>query len=388
MKNLENRKKKVFLNAYLAENFGDDLFLYIIAKRYENTDFYVLSLKSYKGSLPSNIFFCLTKFDDQLLKYENKILALLNSFNLPARRLFPKGIRLLYRKRNQLSKKYDSNIYIIGSGFMDRGILTKNELRTDLKYFSRNVHLLGCNFGPYYSEMFRMQYEKLFSKAKEICFRDSYSYELFKNLNNVRWESDIVFSYNGDIDTSFSKENSSYVVISVVNLDKDGTVHSSKSEYYDFIANIAKWYLRRGIQVAFVGFCKQQGDNVAIDAILDVIPLNFSDLIHVINYPHESIESVLGLFKNADAVFASRYHAGIIGILFKCKTYFLAYSDKMVNVLHDIDSNIRYIDISSKIDITAEDFILKYGYSISDKRLNDIKESANRQFSLLDNMLK
>lgn len=383
---MRKKKHEAFLNAYLAENLGDDLFLHIIANRYKYTDFHVLAPNSYKGDLPSNICYDLNKFDEQLIKTENKILYFLNSHNLPARRLLPKGIRVLYRKRNYLSRKYGCNIFVIGSGFMERGRLIKNELRTDLAYFSRNIHLLGCNFGPYQSETFRAEYEKLFSNAAEVCFRDTASYGLFEKLNNVRYESDIVFSFNEDVPAYF-EDDRRYVVISVVNLDKDGGVQNNSLTYYKFLADIAEWYLQRNIEVVFVGFCRQQGDDRTIDIISTMIPSNHMQLTHIVNYPDKDIHTILGLFKNADTIFASRYHAGIIGMLFKRKTYFLAYSDKTINVLHDIDSHIKFIDVNAKVTITAEKFIADYGYSISDMKLKKLKESANRQFMMLDDIL-
>ena len=383
---MRKKKHEAFLNAYLAENLGDDLFLHVIANRYKCTKFYVLASSSYKGDLPSNICYDLSKFDEQLIEIENKILFFLNSHNLPARRLLPKGIRVLYRKRNYLSRKYGCNIFVIGSGFMERGKLIKNELRTDSAYFSRNVHLLGCNFGPYQSETFRAEYEKIFSKTAEVCFRDTYSYGLFEKLNNVRYESDIVFSFNEEVPNYF-EDDRKYIVISVVNLEKDGDVQNNSLSYYKLLADIAEWYLHQNIEVVFVGFCRQQGDDRTIGIISAMIPSNRIKLMHVVNYPDRDIHTILGLFKNADAVFASRYHAGIIGMLFKRKTYFLAYSDKTINVLHDIDPHIKFIDVNAKVTITAEKFIADYGYSISDIKLKELIESANRQFMILDEVL-
>ena len=49
------------------------------------------------------------------------------------------------------------------------------------------VFILGANFGPYITQDFFDKYFFLFSKCHDICFRDSYSKELFKNLDNVRY---------------------------------------------------------------------------------------------------------------------------------------------------------------------------------------------------------
>lgn len=302
--------------------------------------------------------------------------------------MLPLFFRSDYRKERLISKKADANVYVIGSGFMEGGERGFWKKLTDKLYFKNNLYLLGCNFGPYYSEDYRIEYKNLFSKAKDICFRDSYSYNIFKKLDNVRWESDIVFSYNGDIDMSLSEDIGKYIVISAVNLDKDGKVYSNKVEYYKFLSKVSEWYLKRGTKVVFVGFCKKQNDNKAIEGIVENISENFAKQIYVINYPEENILKIMGVFKNAEAVFASRYHAGILGMLFERQTYFLSYSEKVIHVLQDIDEKIKYVDITSPINVSVNDFVSQYGYCISTERLRRIKESANKQFMKLDKILK
>lgn len=81
-------------------------------------------------------------------------------------------------------------------------------------------------------------------------------------------------------------------------------------------------------------------------------------------------------------------NAGIIGMLYGRKTYFLSYSDKMINVLKDIDEKIRYININEEINVDVNEFILQYGYEILPARLDEIKKSAERQFLKLDSLLK
>ena len=38
-------KKKIFIKAFLVNNFGDDLFVKVIAERYPNIKFYILTSK-------------------------------------------------------------------------------------------------------------------------------------------------------------------------------------------------------------------------------------------------------------------------------------------------------------------------------------------------------
>lgn len=377
----------IYLRAFLNENLGDDLFVQIIAKRYPECEFVLFSCDDYPVKFGDNVHFL---FDKEEYKKLYRKIHLFNRLrnNRIVRRMLPLFFRVDYRKERMIAKRASLNVYVIGSGFMEGGKRGFWQKVTDDLYFANKPYLLGCNFGPFHSDDYKRQYEKLFMKAEDVCFRESYSCKLFNKLDNVRWESDIVFSYNDEVDTSYTQSYGKYIVISVVNLDKDGAAHSNKNEYYKFVADIAESYLQREIKVIFIGFCKKQGDDTAIKKVFENIPSCFAGKLEVINYPQLSIPRILGVFKNAEAIFASRYHAGIIGMLFQKKTYFLSYSDKLVNVLNDIDDRVQYVEINKKINITAKEFISEYGYCISAERLREIQKSANRQFLYLDKVLK
>lgn len=377
----------VYLRAFLDENLGDDLFVQIIAQRYPKKIFQVFESDEYPVKFGENVRFAFSK--NEYRKFQDKI-GRYNEWrsNKIRRKLLPLFFRPDYREQRKLANNSKTNIYVIGSGFMEGGKTGFWRRLEDKLYYSNKPYILGCNFGPFFSDEFRERYKKLFGEAKDVCFRESYSYEIFKDLGNVRWESDIVFSYNGYVDESFFQYNKNYIVISVVNLEKDGIKNSNKDLYYSYISKIAESFLRKKKKVVFVGFCRKQGDHIAIEQIVNIISSEFSDMIEIINYPEKDIPYILGVFKNAEAIFASRYHAGIIGMLYEKKTYFLSYSNKTKNVLNDIDREIRCIDINKEINVAPEDFISQYGYCISKERLKSLKESANRQFLKLDLILK
>lgn len=45
---------KVLIDAYLEGNFGDDLLVYIICRRYKNVDFYIFADDEYKKTISIN----------------------------------------------------------------------------------------------------------------------------------------------------------------------------------------------------------------------------------------------------------------------------------------------------------------------------------------------
>ncbi|EQC69609.1 hypothetical protein HSISB1_1007 [Streptococcus sp. HSISB1] len=78
----------------------------------------------------------------------------------------------------------------------------------------------------------------------------------------------------------------------------------------------------------------------------------------------------------------------VIGLLYQKPTHIIAYSDKTINVINDIDPAIRYIDTRNLEGISAKDFVDNFGYQISDERIYSIKKSANEQFLILDRELR
>ena len=67
--------KRILLNAYLANNLGDDLFIQIICERFREIMFYILETTSYTNSFKSisNIRICSLK-DIQSLKFDMQIM--------------------------------------------------------------------------------------------------------------------------------------------------------------------------------------------------------------------------------------------------------------------------------------------------------------------------
>ena len=120
-------------------------------------------------------------------------------------------------------------------------------------------NIIGCNFGPYYNDEYLQFYQSCFKEAKWVCFRERYSYDLFKG-ENIAWGTDIVFSYNKN--KIYIPAKKDYIAVSTLNLNKDTGGNSQEAD--DFIQNIANavnLLLNRGEHIILVGFCNAQGDN-------------------------------------------------------------------------------------------------------------------------------
>ena len=174
---------KIYMKAYLSHNLGDDLFVKTLVDRYKNHKFYAIS----NG-------FKYNKYDN-LKVYSNKFIC--------------KIIRKL-KLESYLANMCDITVTIGGSMYMER---TEKDKQRKFQIGNNKHYILGCNFGPYKTQEYFDNVKKVFENAEDVCFREKYSYELFKDLKNVRYEPDILFS----LDTSnINITNRRRAIISVI----------------------------------------------------------------------------------------------------------------------------------------------------------------------------
>lgn len=353
-------KKSIYLRAYLNDNLGDDLFVQILCNKLNMMKFIV----DYEGGTAA-------QYPPNLRKMYNFIDKCIFYF---LRRIIRN--RNLYEKyKNYIRKKYLKKtvaaVYVIGSGYIE-----DISYIDSVDFYNKKPFIVSCNFGPYKTEKYRKRIENLFSKAYDVCFRDYASYNLFSNLDNVRYEKDLVFSY--PINLCNSDNNS--VFISVINFKKDSLSANYSDEYMKFISDCIEHYSRKGKKIYLVGFCSKEGDRAVVETLYDkykmynVIPMN---------YPENSIDEIVECINNSSEVIATRYHAMVLGMLCKKKVYVIAYSNKTVNVIKDIDENIKYVLPNMLKDIEVDDFIDNFGYVISDDKRQEIIASSNRQLNAL-----
>ena len=121
--------------------------------------------------------------------------------------------------------------------------------------------VLGANFGPYHTEEYRSAMDKVYTKLKDICFRDTYSKNLFADNDHVRQAPDILFSYP----MPKVEENKKQIFISVISY-KDKELNSdfdqmTDEEYIEKIAQITSGFTKEGYQVILASFCREEGES-------------------------------------------------------------------------------------------------------------------------------
>jgi len=358
--------KKALVIAYAKKNLGDDLFIYILANRYKNTKFYLCAKTKYgKECFNSSN---LKLVNPLVVKELNKISTNLNMPNLSC--------------NNIVAKTCDAMILIGGSMFMENSNIStfKKQLSDRFDYIKKDYYILGSNFGPYVSEEYYDIHKEVFKKAKDVCFREEYSYNLFKDLKNTRYASDIVFSMDTNM---IIKSEDKRVVISVINLSNRKELSKHKEIYENKMRRTIEHFLIIGYKVTLMSFCNLEGDEEAIESILKLV--EGRDAVEVYNYGG-NIQEAISVIANCKIVIAARFHAMILGLLFNKTVIPLIYSNKTLNVINDIGFKGKYVKIEEleNFDIrqfTEED--LNYKLDIHDQI-----EDSKKQFDVLDICLK
>lgn len=359
----------IFLNAYYRLNLGDDLFVKIIAERYPQVNFSI---------------FCLEDFKTPFLPYNNVTLVSYskNKFylSLITKKVFGKE-KFIYKERAELISKSDATIYIGGSIFMQTEgwhDVAKN-LFNDIS-LSEHYFIIGSNFGPYHTHNYLDYHKMLFNHVDDICFRDEYSYDLFSDFNNVRIAPDVVFGLDPSSTCGYIADDKKYVVVSVIDLIGRKDLHEHVSDYEQLISELISEFNKLGFETILMSFCEQEGDEDAIERIMDSLP---QDVFAKSYFYRGNIDEALSIIKCSSGIFATRFHAMILGWVYNIPTIPFLYSKKMRNVINDIDFPNLYLEIDQikKFDVSQ---VIEAFFNYIPIDIQDYQVKANNQFKAVD----
>ncbi len=361
---------KALVRAYLNNNFGDDLFIYILCKRYPNVTFNIIGEGKYSviaEKIPNLRFIA---EDSVVSKTVNKIYKGIQKIKKETVCNY-RGI-VLY---NLLSRFFPENIMVTGSFFIQNP--EWNEM-LDAPWYDSRPHILGCNFGPYTDDKYYLAHKEQFKKAKEIYFRESFSCDLFSELKNIHYAPDLVFNLNR---ADYEIRDDGYYVVSVTNLEKDNDekLMRNQEKYYDHLLRLISQITEEGKKVVLMSFCSEQGDDEVIAKLRAMI--GKSDLVESFYYSKEGIERSLDLISHCRGVIATRYHAMILGFLFGKYVLPICYSRKMNNVLDDLGFTGERIDIREDIDHVVRLHEIK---KMNEEKIEEVTGLSKKAFSMLD----
>lgn len=363
----------IILQMYINENLGDDLFIDIIANRYPNINFFIWGIGN--RIIP---YIYETKYNNVHVIPINNFLCKVNMVG-----------KVLFRRDCILEKKLrncDGLITLGGSVFMDSpmkfdsfkaGVLA--DVRLHALKTKKPTFVIGANFGPVYHTKFIEKYRKYFSKCVSVGFRDSNSKSYYKDLDNTIPATDIVFNYP---EKNVVKEEKT-IGISIIDLSDNS--HSKIALYQNVYENkmieIINDFINRGFNVNLYSFCNKQGDNIAINRIMEKI--KNKENVKFLEYNNLDINNFVEHFAKNEYIIATRFHSMILGLIQKQKVFTIVYDIKTKNVIDELQlTNYCSLDTIDKLEI--ED-IIKTKEIMNIGKMSD---KAKKQFHSFENYYK
>lgn len=382
-KKIMNKRKKVaVIFIYLQNNLGDDLFLEHLCRRYPAVDFYVMKSNIRNRMLESieNLYF------------SEEMRAFFPEFAMPE----------LSRAAKKYYGGFDACVVLGGSIFMQFDQSWQSRLRSFKNRTSLNesTYVLGANFGPFTSAEFLTAHRAVFSKIKDLCFRDSFSAAFFPDAPNIRFAPDILFSYNFPEEVYKKKAPAKErIAISVINVAWDGrplaqlrALKKNMAAYSDKIVALCSEIASRGLGISLLSFSDRQGDLKIAQSIEARCLLNGVTDVDVYSYDGDT-DAVLSELASSKAVVATRFHAMVLGFRLGKPVYPIIYDEKQKNVLQDLNffgkhcrvEDIDELDPREVVDClineeTANAFDARY--------IENVSRRAEAQFAGLDRLLE
>lgn len=362
--------KRVFLYVYDKQNLGDDLFVYSITKRYPNVRFYIWSDKKNRITFQS--------------LHNLKIVDRNSLFVRFLKRIRPSFVA---RYRAWLETHCTAVVYIGGSIFMEYKNWKQILSWWDYETQNRSFYIMGANFGPYHSEAFRNKLSEIFCNARDVCFRDQYSYRKFCNVPTVRYAPDILFSYPMKKPTVIRKQ----IFVSPINCETrkegDWSLSAYSEDYLYTLTKLLKSYLSDDYNLVLASFCKEEGDEQMAKKLIRTLDLTEENYkVKCIYYDGTNMEQMLNEIASSEYVIATRFHATILALVSGRPVFPIVYSDKTINVLKDIGFQGNYADLRNMETISYEysKFNLEHFQNINIEKLARMAEG---HFVILDRCL-
>ena len=359
--------KKVMIHAYTKLNLGDDLFIKVLCDRYKNTQFTIYAQSDYK---------CAFK-DIKNLKY-----CAIDSFMIRAFNYITRILKIDTDSEKLIAKHCDAIVSIGGSMFIEwdgwKSQLENHVRRRVIK--GKPFYLLGSNFGPYKTEDYIESYRKLFKKYEDICFREKYSYDLFRELDNVRKADDVIFQ----LENKYLDKKENKVSISVIKPSFREKFKDYDLKYYNKIKDILIYFIERGMDINLISFCKYEGDEDAIEEIVKLIPDKYKKNVNKCFY-RGNIDETLNILSSSKYIIGTRFHSMILGWVFNKPVFPIVYSNKMTNVMDDVKFEGEYIRLEEIDSLDVEKSFEKLDDSIID--VTKQIESSKLHFMKLDKFL-
>ncbi len=354
--------KRIYVKAYCQQNLGDDMFVQALVRRYPKTLFYMFA-----NPLVTNAF------------YTEKNLKTSSSFEFFIYKVLSK---LKLADMDFINKFFHKislgEVHIGGSIFIEPK--SWQSLENEYKNSDSADYYIGANFGPYKTQSFYDQVRYKIKNSTDCCFRDKYSYSIFRDLPNVRYAPDVLFGYKFFPEYKTGKG----VGISVISLKNRPQIENMKEVYYSTIAKCCNYCISNSIPVSLFSFCKLEGDEEAIEEILKYV--NRPECVNVIKYTG-NIANTLDEMNSCEFILATRFHAMVLGWAMKKKVLPIVYSKKQTNVINDIGYSGPVWNLIDGQEYYYED-LLEDCFTNNSPDTNTLAKETEAHFKALDEFIQ
>ena len=373
--------KRLFVQAYVNDNLGDDLFLHILFERYKNVQFRLMTNGAcHQFRQYPNVELSKQPSSNLMLRILSKALRMLSMFG-GSMQLW----KLAWRKYLvRQSRECDAYLYIGGSIFMQhsKGFRFTDLLNGWIAEIFKDKFILGANFGPYQEDAYLSFYQrKVFPSYLDICFRDQYSYSLFSNMSNVRYCQDIVFQLRKNHRSNVLKKSIGFSIMDFSH--REDIDKKLNNLYVQKVLEAIEWHYKLGYDIYLFSFCKHEGDEKAIESILSSLP---SDVKCFTCSYGGDIDAFLSIYSSMETMVTLRFHSLILSVLYGQKIYPLIYSNKTLNVLRDGLQYSGPYKLLKDLNSWNPCQLLQEAMVVDYKR-EEFALSAERQFMQLDKFL-
>lgn len=361
--------KKIFVDIYLAFNLGDDLFLDILAKKYNAAEITV----NYTG----------LNYDGFLSRYSNVSKRKYSLFSKISNRIKITNTLTNYGK---IAETHDILIFMGGSIFREEKYheslyRERMNLVKEFKKRGKPTLVLGSNFGPHQSEKFLNDYVDFFKQCHDICFRDLYSFNKFKNLPNVRYAPDIVLQKDVE---EYKNNPKNKIGISIIDLRHKFGLSGYYNSYVNNTIKSIELLTKKGFECCLMSFCSLEGDLETIKFIISLLSPQALKKVSIFDYKG-NIEEAIKLIATFNLIIAARFHANILGLLLNVTILPIIYNSKTSNMLNDNAFDGTMIKMENIDMICDENLLIK---SINSKNNIDIIPIKSKEhFKKLDELL-
>lgn len=367
-------KKKVLLFACIEKNIGDDLFIYTLCERYKDVNFYISSSAEYGA---------LKKIDNL---HFSKSIKLWNKFNtLDSSSKIKNFIaHCIQRVLSWLYIRYDSAVYIVGNAFKNYNYQGKNDSRWIVERVKlvNNFYLLSTNFGPYYAEEWKNDFETIFSEMKDVCFRDYESYKLFNKIENIRYAPDAILSLGRRKKSSYQENVILISLIDCAFYTREDKVRKCVMAYESKLIELINYFTKKEYKITLISSNTEQ-DMPAVNRIY--CKCNKKQNINIFEYTGD-YHQIFKLYEQACFVVGTRLHTIILAWLYNLPVFPIIYDIKVKNMLESYGfygGRVELEQIDKLMPQDVERTIQTYEFTSVDSLIQD----AQCQFKVLDKEL-